>query len=296
MDFDGTRCPGAERGIREHHVRQFFRALDERILTSDGTRFKTHAVQVHVHGTQRHDERCDVVSVQCLIAQKELLLFINRLILHVRKGREQKAPGAAGGIRDGFGDLGINDVHHGVNERPRSEVLTGAAFFILTVFLQDAFVECAFDVAFHQKPFFFINERDEFVEVGRAFNLVGSLREDGADEAFLNAQDFEGLLVAAHQFLTSDFQKIRPPKARRHGRSVPVDVDAFLIHLQKEKVGELREVVGEPHAGTGHDVRKTPDFFNERTFGFFVFSHGLRCFENEVGEGINVFVGGRRRP
>ena len=77
--------------------------------------------------------------------------------------------------------------HHCPNECPWSEVLTGTAFGIFGVFLQQAFVDVAFNIGTHHHPALFIDHVDDPIELGWVLNLVLGLGEDLAEHSLLLA-------------------------------------------------------------------------------------------------------------
>jgi hypothetical protein len=61
-------------------------------------------------------------------------------------GRQQEAAGAAGRVADGLARPGLHHVDHGLDERPRGEVLARARLDVLGVLLQQPFVDVGLDV------------------------------------------------------------------------------------------------------------------------------------------------------
>ena len=89
----------------------------------------------------------------------------------------------------------------------------------------------------------------------------------------LTAQNIQSLLVLIKQVFAGFLKKVFPTVAIRHSRGFEEELDALTIHLQKEQIGELREIVGKAHACTGHDVGQLPDLFRNGSFLCLSFSH-----------------------
>ena len=92
------------------------------------------------------------------VASFELALLVGghvRIVLHHVVVRSQQKPaGPASRIADGLSRLRRDHVHHGLDQRTRSEVLAGAGLGVLRVLLQEAFVGVPFHVGAHRPTSF----------------------------------------------------------------------------------------------------------------------------------------------
>ena len=159
-------------------------------------------MEVHVHRAHRDDERGDVTTMQSIVSQERLQFFVHGLVFHVREGRKQKAASPASWVGHCLTDAWLDDIHNGIDERTRCEVLSRPALLILTVFLKDAFVECPLQVTVHQEPLLLIDKGDKLLKIHSAFDSVGRFREDRTDETRTTAQHIERTFVLVEQVFT----------------------------------------------------------------------------------------------
>ena len=82
----------------------------------------------------------------------------------------------AGSAMDFMG-CGLHTGHHGLDQGTRRKILPGTAFGIFGVFLQQAFINLAFDIRTHHRPLLFVDHINELEELGRVLNLVLALGE-----------------------------------------------------------------------------------------------------------------------
>ena len=86
IDLNRTGRASTKRRICQHHLSQILRFLQERVFALDRTAVHPDAMQIHVHRSHGDNERRNVAAVKRIISQESLELFVQRLILHVRKG------------------------------------------------------------------------------------------------------------------------------------------------------------------------------------------------------------------
>ena len=77
----------------------------------------------------------EFLSLCCLI---EVVVM---LLLQILVGGDHETEGAAGRVAAALSEGGLDELHHGVDQRPRCEVLPGAGFLLVGVFLQKPFVQ-----------------------------------------------------------------------------------------------------------------------------------------------------------
>ena len=105
------------------------------------------AVQQQVHRAEARDAVHQLDAEERAVLELLLLRSIELVMLgDVIMRREQESARAAGRIADGLSRLRGDHVHHRGDERARREVLSRAAFHVLGVLLQQAFVGVAFHV------------------------------------------------------------------------------------------------------------------------------------------------------
>ena len=91
-------------------------------------------MQVEVHQRQAHHVGRDVVALEVL-GEAALVVGCERAVAigvgvgaeDVLVGGDQEAGGAAGGIEDGFGLLGVDDLDHEIDDVARGAELPGIA-------------------------------------------------------------------------------------------------------------------------------------------------------------------------
>ena len=135
-------------------------------------------------------------SVQCIV---------NRVSDEILCCKEETT-GTTAGVSDSLSRLKSHTLDHGFDERTRRKILTGAAFYVFCVFLQQAFVNLAFDVRGHGDPFLFVDHLNNAIQNSSIADLVNSSLENHAQQTALFTQLFKGLLILLFQF--SPFQAV----------------------------------------------------------------------------------------
>ncbi len=168
--------------------------------------------------------------------------------------------------------IGIDHGHHGVDQRARREVLAGAGLHLLGVTLKQALVDRAFDVDAMLKPALAVDQADQALELGGVLNFVLRLEKDRAHHAGLALQLAEDLRVAPGQFLALEVAQRSPAAVLRDGRAIggqkPLgdQLGALVIHLEKQEIGDLRDVGLVWHALVAQHMSVVPDLLDERGF------------------------------
>ncbi|MBV6467963.1 MAG: hypothetical protein PGMFKBFP_03336 [Anaerolineales bacterium] len=146
----------------------------------------TDVVQKQIHQAQPAGTGNNLIAKKCLVFKKLLLLFVQRIIIGNKIVSSQKeAARAASRISNGFAGFRSQTCHHCFNQRPWREVLPCAAFGVLSIFLQQPFVNLPLHICTHGAPLFLVNHVNEFVEFGRVLNLVLALGKNLPKDAFL---------------------------------------------------------------------------------------------------------------
>ena len=112
------------------------------------------------------------------------------------KSGKEKTTRTASRVSNSFGDLGVNHINNGFNERTGSEILTGSAFLILSVLFKDGFVDSALEIALHHIPVLAVDHFDDFGEHYRTVDFVGCFREDSSDQTCVFGKFFQDFLIS----------------------------------------------------------------------------------------------------
>ena len=130
---------------------------------------------------------------------------------------EKEASRTAGGIADRLSRLRRHHVHHRGDECARGEILAGAAFHVLCVLLQQAFVRVALHVGRQAGPLLLVDQvDDEAAQLGRILDLVLSFAEDDAEHALAFAERVEHVPVVCFEIVAVLGQQTRPVVTLRH--------------------------------------------------------------------------------
>ena len=177
-------------------------------------------------------------------------------------GGQQKAAGAAGRVADRLPRLGGDDVDDRLDQRPRGEVLAGAALGVLGVLLQQPLVGVPLHIGAHHRPVFLVDEiDDQAAQLGRVLELVLRLVEDQPEQALLVAEIFQGMAVVVEKLVAVLLHQRRPGVGGRDGARLVIGrLGALVGHLEEEEIGELFDVVAVAHAVVAQDVAEVPEF------------------------------------
>ena len=165
---------------------------------------RTDAVQQHVHAAQPRHAVHQLHAEERAVLEPLLLLAIE-LVVRDRQivvSRQQEAAGAAGRVADGHLRLRTHHVHDRGDQRPRGEVLSGAALDVLGVLLEQPFVGVALHVGGERRPLLPIDQIDDQPpQFGRILDLVLGLAEDHAQHALLPAERLQHVTIVDFQIV-----------------------------------------------------------------------------------------------
>ena len=111
-------------------------------------------------------------------------------------GLQQEPARAAGRIANRLAGLRIDHFDNGIDQGARREILPGAGFDLGGIALQEAFIDCAFDVDFEAEPGFVVNQLDEALQARRVLDRILGLEEDRAEQPIRPAERGERLPAA----------------------------------------------------------------------------------------------------
>ena len=175
--------------IRQHYVVALARIRDEAVPGFHGTLVSADTVEVQVHHAKPDHAVHNIRAVKGLVSQEALLCsvkpiaFLGKVVI----GSQEKSAGAACRIADGLHRLRFHHLHNRLNQGTGREVLTGAAFGIFSVLLQQTFVDVPFHIGIQAAPGLIIDELNDALEFGRVLNLVLRFSEDYPQRAALLA-------------------------------------------------------------------------------------------------------------
>ena len=179
----------SERRIGQHHVESTARKAAEAVIDHDVCLVSADAVKVQVHYAEPGGAVHNLPSVESVVPQvgKLALVHAGTMVDYVVVSRQQEASGAAGGVTDGGAGLRAHDVHDGLNQRTRREVLSCAGLHILRVALQQRLIGIALHVGAKGHPILAVDELpDQPGEHGWLLDLVLGLTEYDAERAGLS--------------------------------------------------------------------------------------------------------------
>jgi len=114
--------------------------------------------------------------------------------------RQEKTPGAAGGVADGLVGTRLNDLHDPLDQGARREVLPGPRLCVLGVLLQEPFVGIALHVGAQRRPVFLVDQvDDQTTQLGGVLDFILGLVEDQPKQALFVAQGFKGMAVVIEE-------------------------------------------------------------------------------------------------
>ena len=185
-------------GISEHQIKVVAGMRKQAILRFyDGfVALALNAVEVEVHGAEADNAIGDIRATKGAIAQKAFLGFVKGVLgQDIVVGDEEESARATGRIANGFTGLGAHDLDHGLNQWSGGEVLSSPAFGVFGVFLQQTFVDVAFNIGIQANPGFVVNQLDQAFELGGVLDFILGFPEDDAEEALEFGQGFQGFAI-----------------------------------------------------------------------------------------------------
>ena len=228
--------------------------------------FVAEAVQEQVHGAEAGGRGYELDGVERVILEVAHLVAVELVVLEdVAGGGKEKPAGAGGGINDGGSRLRAHDFNDGVDQDAGSEVLAGAGLGILGVLFEQTFVDVALDVGAERAPGLLVDEvDDEAAQVGGVLDLVLGFAEDDAEDARLFAEIFEGVAVVSFERQAVELDEAGPVVIVGDGGLLVVGrAGPLVVHLEKEKIGELLDVVAVRDSVIAEEVAIVPDFVDE---------------------------------
>ena len=179
-------------------------------------------------------------------------------------GGEQEAAGAAGRVADRLAGLGSDGVDDRLDQRPRGEILPGAALGVLGVFLQQPLVGVPLHVGAHHRPVFLVDQiDDQAAQLGRVLELVLRLVEDQPEQSLLAAEIFQGVAVVVEELVAVLLHQRRPAVFGRDGARLIIGRPGALVgHFEEQQVRKLLHIVAVAHPVVPEDVAVIPEALN----------------------------------
>lgn len=175
-------------------------------------------------------------------------------------GCNHEAEGPAGGIAAALTESGLNELHHGVDERPWREVLPGSGLLFVGVLLQQPFVQVAEAFFPGAVPVQAVDIVDDLFEILGFVDVGVSVDVYLLDPVLpFSAQLEEQLAVVLVQLDAFFGGEVRPAAPCRDlGFSA-----GFLCHLEKEDVGQFGHVLVIGDAVVAEHVAEVPELLND---------------------------------
>ena len=171
-------------------------------------------VQIEIHQCGFICRGNDLIAVEGAVFEKLLLLAVKRKVFRNKAvRRKEKTAAAAARVSNGFHRFGADAAHHSADQRTRCKVLTGAAFDILGVLLQQALVDFTLDVGGHRHPVFLVDHLHDTVEDGGIIDFVGGALKDFGKDTALLAERFKDSFILFLQLRAFERIHIRPSAA-----------------------------------------------------------------------------------
>lgn len=254
---------GAERRIgqnqRRFRQRFAFRAERVAVMNARAAFERIQPVQHQVHQRQPMRVLHMLHAVERAVAVFALLLlgpFVEvAMLADVIVGDDQKAARSRRRVLNKVRDIRLHYRDHRFDQRPRREVLARAGFFLVGVFLQQAFVQIAEVFAVHAIPVEFVDfrhqrrQRDRFADeaagVGKDF-----LHQRRAVTAQVNQQHFVEFQPVGRGL------RFQIAPALAIGQLI---LDAgFLGHFEEQEIGQFGHVLVIGDAVILEDVAQVP--------------------------------------
>ena len=226
-------------------------------------------MQEHIHQTHAAGIGDDLIAVEGFVFQEGLLRLVQLVVIWVSQkiiGRQKKTTGTTSRVSNGFFWLRTHAL------RPRGKVLTGTGLGILSILLQQAFVDIPFHVRTHGGPLGAVHHIDQPVELGRILDFVLRFGEYLAEHTFLGAQRTQQLHIQNFEFGTFLVFQTLPAVLLGNAHIAIVGRFGILIrHFQEDQIGELFQIIAIAHPIVAQGGTETPDFGDDRgsAHGFF---------------------------
>lgn len=265
---DAERLALPERRVGQDNVPALGRLGQQGVRRDHRRRVAADPVQVEVHGAQPHHLGHDVVAAEGLAPQPFVDLAVPRrgLGLHVLVGGQQEPTGPTGRVADGLRGLRVDHLDHGLDERPRGEVLARPTLHLAGVPLQQALVDCALYVHVHAHPGLAVDQADQALELGGIVDLALGLEEQRADEVGAFRELGQRVLVVGVERLPGLRPQGLPLELRGDQRGLAEQLGPLVVHLQEQEEADLADVFTVADALVAQHVGVVPDFADERLF------------------------------
>lgn len=263
---DGGGALLAEGRVGEDQVEPLPRIGCQGIGNGERQLLAANAVEHQVHGAEARRIVHQLPPAQGLAVQELLLLPVQLVVFcHVFVGRKQEASGTTGRVADRLPRLRRHDVHHGLDQRTRREVLPCPALGILGVLLKEPLVGVPLHVGAHDRPVFLVQEvHQQAAQLGRVLELVLRPPEDQPQEPLLLPQLLQGVAVVVEEVVPVLLQEARPVVADWYGALLVEGLLRPLVgHLEEEEKGELLDIVAVAHPVVPEDVAEVPEFLDD---------------------------------
>ena len=180
--------------------------------------------------------------------------------LDIAVGFNQKASRASGGILDHLAGRGLHHLYDGVDQRARGEVLTGAGFGLVGVFLQQPFIHVAEVVAalalFPVEPLELVHVADQLAKLGGLGDGGVDVLEDGANDGVIVNPEL-------NQHVAVETVLLLPQLALEIAPAIPLRQQICLLpglfaHFEKQQGGEFVDIVLVGDAAVAQVVAQFP--------------------------------------
>ena len=205
--------------------------------------------------------------MQSLVSEEITFRLVSRLILHIVISREKETARATGRVAHSLSNLRTDAVNHSFDKGTRCKVLTCATLFVLSVLLQNAFIDSTLHVCIHHQPLLFVNHADDLFQVNRLVNLILRFSVDCTNKVVLFAEYFQCFFILLQQIQSVELNKIIPLIASRYRRIFSKHFNILCIHLQEKQISELRDIISKANTLSSKRSGEVPYFFSERLLG-----------------------------
>ena len=226
------------------------------------------AVEVEVHDAEPGG-LCHVVPAKEGAVLKALpLALVHAWIVadDVVVGGQEETAGAAGGVADGGVRLRTHDVHNGLYQGARGEVLARAGLDVLGVAFKQRLVGVAFDVGAEGEPCLAVDKvLHQAGQHGGFLDLVPGSVEDDPKRAGLPSQGFQRAAVVGLELIAVTIEQAGPVEAVGDGGRLVAGhvrmgrLGALVHHLEEQEECKLLQVVAVGETGVAEHVAVVPE-------------------------------------
>ena len=156
--------------------------------------------------------------------------------------------------------------------------MSGTAFLVLSVLFKNTLVDSPFHIPVHDEPLLFINHGDNLFQINGLVYLVLCFGINSAYQIVLLAKQFQCLFVLLDQFQSIKGNQIVPLIPSRNCRFLSEHFYILDIHLQKQKIGQLGNIISKPNTLSGKSRCQIPNLLGERLLCCVICCHNLCSF------------------